>query len=83
MPRQAKPTLQASREFKVPAALLKSFEAEVRFIPKELHPNGYIVFDRAMLKKILLSEDLQARQELAGQLDRLDKAGGQLVIVGP
>lgn len=71
----------SSGEFRIPADLLKSFQSDVRFIPKELHPNGYIIFDRAMLKKILLSDDLEARKQLVTQLDQLEKAGGQLVIV--
>ncbi len=83
MPNQATAPAPAGREFKIPTALLKTFENEVRFIPRELHPNGYIVFDRTMLKKILLSDDLQARKELINQLDQLDRAGGQLVIMGP
>ncbi len=71
----------SGREFKIPADLLKSFQADVRFIPKEFHPNGYIVFDRLMLKRILLSADLKARKELVAQLEQLERAGGQLVIV--
>lgn len=68
--------------FRIPTDLLRLFQSEVRFMPIELHPNGYIIFDRAMLKKILLSDDLEVRKQLAAQLDRLEKAGGELVIMG-
>ena len=67
--------------FTVPIDLLKSFRSDIRFIPA-VHPtNGYILFDREMLKSILLSEDLQGRRDLARQLDDLYKAGGELVIM--
>jgi hypothetical protein len=69
------------KEFKVPTDLLKQFHSEVRFVPRELHPNGYIIFDRMMLEKVLLSDDVKARKELVEQLERLDKNGGQLVIM--
>ncbi len=74
-------TEKPAREFRVPRDLLKLFEAEVRFVPQELHPNGYIIFDRMMLQKVLLSDDVRVRRELVEQLEQLDKSGGQLVIV--
>jgi hypothetical protein len=72
---------RAVPEFRVPTDLLKQFQAEVRFVPRELHPNGYIIFDRMMLQKVLLSDDARLRKELVEQLERLDKNGGQLVIM--
>jgi len=76
------PAAGPSGEFRIPTDLLKLFQSEVRFMPMELHPNGYIIFDRAMLKKILLSDDREARKDLVTQLDRLEKAGAELVIMG-
>jgi ribosome maturation protein Sdo1 len=72
---------KAVQEFRVPTDLLKQFQSEVRFVPRELHPNGYIIFDRMMLQKVLLSDDARVRKELVEQLERLEKNGGQLVIV--
>ena len=72
---------ESGGDFRIPTDLLKMFESEVRFIPRELHPNGYIMFDRVMLKRILLSNDLEARKQLVAQLEQLEKAGGRLAIV--
>ncbi len=68
-------------EFTIPVDLLKAFRSDVRFLPQHLPNNGYMVFDHAMLSSILLSDDREARQTLARQLDRLEQAGGQLVVM--
>jgi hypothetical protein len=70
------------KEFTIPVDLLKSFKAEVRFVPQVLPINGWILFDRAMLVAILRGNDATARMEMAKQLERLGEAGGELVIMG-
>jgi hypothetical protein len=70
-----------SPEFKVPLELLKTFQRDPRFLPAQLPVAGYIIFDREMLKSILLSNDVEARKSLAKQLDSLNHAGGELVIM--
>jgi hypothetical protein len=68
-------------EFKIPLELLKTFQSDVRFIPVDPHHYGYITFDAAMLKAVLLSGDPAVRAKLAEQLDALNRAGGELVIM--
>jgi hypothetical protein len=68
-------------EFKIPAELLKMFQGDVRLLPVHLPVAGYIMFDAAMLKSILLGDDQGARANLARQLDALSQAGGELVII--
>lgn len=68
-------------EFKIPAELMKVFKGDLRLIPIHLPVAGYIMFDAAMLKSILLSGDQAARANLAKQLDGLSQAGGELVII--
>jgi hypothetical protein len=70
------------KQFKIPLALLKSFRTDIRTIPNDLAPNGYIIFDRAMLTSILRGNDAAARAELAKQIDKMAEAGGELVIIG-
>jgi len=78
-----KPTAAARPAgFAIPSELLSSFKTEVRFIPTIGPHYGYIIFDKGMLKNILLSNDAKAREALATQLDKLEHAGGQLVIMG-
>lgn len=67
--------------FTIPIDLVKAFRTDVRFVPQHLPNNGYMVFDHAMLSSILLSDDVKARQNLARQLDELNRAGGQLVVM--
>ncbi len=68
-------------EFAIPIDLVKAFRTDVRFVPQHLPNNGYMVFDHAMLSSILRSNDVKARQNLARQLDELNRAGGQLVVM--
>jgi hypothetical protein len=68
-------------EFRIPVDLLKAFSNEIRFIPAQLPHNGYITVDTAMLRNIILSDDVEARKAFAGNLAKLDKAGGRFVIV--
>ena len=68
-------------EFKIPLQLLKEFRTDLRVIPGHLPVAGYIIFDAAMLKSILLSSDAAARTKLAEQIDALSQAGGELVIM--
>jgi hypothetical protein len=90
LPKTGKPIMEElamakkaqSNEFKIPLALLKAFKSDVRTIPKDLAPNGYIIFDHAMLTSILRSNDEAARIELAKQLDKMAEAGGKLVVMG-
>ena len=70
-----------SPDFKIPLDLLKTFQRDPRFIPANLPVAGYIIFDKEMLKSILLSDDIGARKDLAKQLDTLTRAGGELVIM--
>jgi hypothetical protein len=67
--------------FAIPVDLLKSFRSDVRTIPHNLPHNGYIVFDRAMLTSILRGNDVEARTQLAAQIDKVGAAGGELVII--
>ncbi len=71
------------KPFAVPAELLTQFKQDVRVIPQVLHPNGWIIFDRAMLVSVLRSNNEEARIKLANSLDKLGKTGGELMIVGP
>jgi hypothetical protein len=71
----------APKEFTVPLDLLKSFQRDMRFIPHVLPINGWIIFDRAMLESILLSNDAEARKNLVKQLDKFYAAGGNLVMM--
>ena len=68
-------------QFKIPLELLKGFQSDPRFIPVEPPHAGYITFDGAMLRQILLSDDREARAGLAAQLEALSQAGGELVIM--
>ena len=69
------------REFVVPVELLKTFKTDIRFLPKILPNNGYIIFDRAMLVAALRSDNKEERTRLAKQIDMLGKSGGELIIV--
>jgi hypothetical protein len=71
----------ARRGFVLPAGLFKYFETEVRILPKEDHPNGYITFDLPMLISVLRSKDVQKAGELANALEKMGKAGGEFVIM--
>jgi hypothetical protein len=71
----------AAPHFSVPVELLKVFQKEVRFVPQHLPTNGYVLFDAAMLKSIILSNDAAAKKEFAEGLDKLERAGGQFVLV--
>ena len=73
---------RAPKEFKIPVELMSAFKNDVRFVPKDSAPNGYIIFDRAMLTSILRSKDASARLELAKQIEKLAASGGELVIMG-
>lgn len=74
-------TTKRAGEFTIPVDLVKAFRTDVRFVPQHLPNNGYMVFDHAMLTSILLGDDVKARQNLARQLDELNRAGGQLVVM--
>jgi hypothetical protein len=81
MAMEKKSPAAAVGEFKVPLDLLKAFHTDVRFIPNVLPINGWIIFDRAMLESILLSNDIEARKNLVKQLDKFYDAGGNLLMV--
>jgi len=72
---------QSPRQFAIPADLMKMYKEDIRTLPHILPINGWIVFDRAMLVSILRSDDVEKRMNLANQLEKLDKAGGELVIM--
>ncbi len=74
-------TAQSQKEFTIPAELLKMFKGDVRTLPHVLPTNGWITFDRAMLVSILRSGDAAARANLANQIEKLGKSGGELVIM--
>ncbi len=69
------------REFVVPVELMKTFKADVRFLPHVLPINGWIIFDRAMLVAALRSNNPEERMNLATQIDKLGKIGGELILV--
>ncbi len=69
------------KQFAVPVELLQTFQKEVRFIPHVLPANGWIIFDRAMLLSVLRGNDVEARKNLANDIENLAKAGGELVIM--
>ena len=71
----------SSKAFAIPVDLLKSFKKEVRFVPRELPANGWIIFDRAMLISVLRSDNVKERQALAQQIQELGNAGGELVLI--
>lgn len=68
-------------QFEIPLDLLKDYMTSVRFLPHDLQPNGYIIFDKEMLASILRSDDAKARNALAKQIDKLGAAGAQLCIM--
>ncbi len=74
-------TKPSVREFVVPIELLKTFKADIRVLPPHLPTNGYIGFDQDMLVAVLRSNNKEERENLANQLDKLGKAGGELVIM--
>ena len=70
-----------TKPFAVPLDLLKQFKSDIRTIPNNLPHNGYIVFDKAMLSKILREGTAAQRLELSQQIDKLGAAGGELVVI--
>jgi hypothetical protein len=78
----AKKTVTPSpKQFTIPADLLKTFSGDVRFFPVELHPNGYILFDRQMLISVLERGTDVQRKEMVSALKKLGNAGGELVVM--
>ncbi len=69
------------REFAVPIELLKSFRNDVRVKPEIPHANGWIIFDHQMLVNILKEGDAKARAELAVQIEKMARAGGEMIIM--
>ena len=70
-----------TREFAVPLSLLKTFQTDIRVIPRMDHPNGYITFDMAMLISVLRGKDVEKAKVLANELEKMGKSGGELVIM--
>ena len=78
----AKKTVTPSpKTFTIPADLLKTFSGDIRFFPVELHPNGYILFDRQMLISVLERGTDVQRREMVSALKKLGTAGGELVVM--
>jgi hypothetical protein len=78
----AKKTVALSpKQFTIPADLLKTFSGDIRFFPVELHPNGYILFDRQMLISVLERGTDVQRKEMVSALKKLGTAGGELVVM--
>jgi len=71
----------SGREFCIPVGLLKTFKNDVRRLPEIPHNNGYIIFDREMLISVLRGDDVKMRMEVANQLEKMGKVGGELLIV--
>ncbi|MFA5268081.1 MAG: hypothetical protein WC379_08910 [Methanoregula sp.] len=78
----AKKTVTLSpKQFTIPADLLKTFSGDIRFFPVELHPNGYILFDRKMLISVLERGTDVQRKEMVNALKKLGDAGAEMVIM--
>lgn len=74
-------SIAAKKEFAMPVGMLKLYQNEMRYFPREEHPNGYITFDRRMLISILRSKDVEKQMELAKQIELLRNEGAELVIM--
>jgi len=70
-----------SKEFTIPVDLLRNFKSDIRTIPHVLPTNGWIVFDRNMLISILRGNDVNARAELAKEIEKYAEGGGELVMM--
>lgn len=81
MERKTKAVAPSTREFAVPLSLLKTFQNDVRVMPRVDHPNGYITFDMGMLISVLRGKDVERAKALANELEKMGKAGGELVIM--
>jgi hypothetical protein len=73
--------VSASREFTIPIGLLKAFQTDIRMKPVVDHTNGYIIFDMPMLISVLRGRDAERAKELASELEKMVKAGGELVVM--
>jgi hypothetical protein len=73
--------VSSAREFTIPAGLLKLFQTDIRVKPIIDHPNGYIMFDLPMLISVLRGRDVKRASELANELEKMGKAGGELIIM--
>jgi len=71
----------SAREFTIPLGLLKTFQTDVRIKPVIDHTNGYIIFDLPMLISVLRGRDLDRAKELANELEKMGKAGGELIVM--
>ncbi len=71
----------SGQQFAIPVGMLKLFQNDMRYFPREDHPNGYITFDRRMLISILRSKDVEKQMELAKQIETMRNAGAELVIM--
>jgi hypothetical protein len=76
-----KTVVSPSREFAIPLGLLRTFQTDIRVKPKIDHPNGYITFDLPMLVSVLRGKDIGRARELANELEKMGKAGGELIIM--
>jgi len=70
------------KQHKIPQEFMKTFQADVRFVPVNLPVAGYITFDRAMLASILRSQDPAVRERAATAIQSLDPAW-EFVMVAP
>lgn len=76
-----KKVVSPTQEFCIPLGLLKAFQADVRVKPIVDHTNGYITFDLPMLISVLRGKDAEKAKELASELEKMGKAGGELIIM--
>jgi len=76
-----KTVVSSAQEFTIPVGLLKIFQADIRIKPIIDHPNGYIMFDLPMLISVLRGRDVEKAKELANELEKMGKAGGELIIM--
>lgn len=70
------------REFAIPVELLKGFQKDIRFKPRDPPLAGYIMFDMEMLIKVLQGGNARVQKELASNLARYGAAGGNMVMMG-
>jgi len=76
-----KTVVSSAREFAIPIGLLRTFQTDIRMKPIIDHTNGYITFDLPMLISVLRGRDVEKARELAIELEKMGKAGGELIIM--
>jgi len=83
MSASAKPTMMSAsaRKCAMPESLLKLFKNDVRRVPEIPHANGWIIFDHEMLISVLRNDNPKIRNELANQIEKMNRANGMLISV--